>query len=339
MKKSTTTPIPLLVLKRKQDNIKIPNFQRNFVWKKHHKELLIDTILKNYYIPEVIFGTAEEKEYEYIIIDGQQRITTIFDFMNDKIRIKDNTTINGIDVSGLTYSKLPENIKLDVDAYTLNYVVLQGNDEEMREMFLRLQNTVPLVKVEARNAISYKIRETIHQILKHNFFAITCQVNIKSNKRMKYNEIVEQLLLLELYGIIDIKDYNIKKMYDDYGQLGIPNDTYKEIINILDYMYDAFEDNYAKSYFRKVNIHGLYLVIKDFLAKDITHEYAKDFGIWFITFENLRKEEKNLPPEKQSTIIKEYIHHINSGTGNKESLLNRKSILTSSWETLLKQKK
>lgn len=62
-----------------------PEFQRNLVWKKQHKYNFIQTILLNYPFPEVYIASAqldvENLKAREIVVDGQQRLTTIVEYI------------------------------------------------------------------------------------------------------------------------------------------------------------------------------------------------------------------------------------------------------------------
>lgn len=62
------------------------NYQRKLVWKKQHKFDFIDTILRNYPFPEVYLapGSLDQEKLILIdeIVDGQQRLTTIQNYIN-----------------------------------------------------------------------------------------------------------------------------------------------------------------------------------------------------------------------------------------------------------------
>lgn len=65
-----------LILKQ---NIILPDYQRHFVWKKAKTEKLIDSISKGEFIPPITIGSYEsDGKRENIILDGQQRLTSIF---------------------------------------------------------------------------------------------------------------------------------------------------------------------------------------------------------------------------------------------------------------------
>lgn len=65
-----------LILKK---NIELPNFQRSFVWKKEKVAELIASLKEGQFIPPVTIGkyVKETGERQNLIIDGQQRLTSI----------------------------------------------------------------------------------------------------------------------------------------------------------------------------------------------------------------------------------------------------------------------
>ena len=88
--------------------IKIPQFQRQFVWDIQASAKLIDSILKGYPIGTFIYWRTNErlrsirnignislqepKEGEFInyVLDGQQRITSLFAALKGEVIIRDN---------------------------------------------------------------------------------------------------------------------------------------------------------------------------------------------------------------------------------------------------------
>jgi uncharacterized protein with ParB-like and HNH nuclease domain len=68
------------------------NLQRDLVWTKEQKQSLILTLLKDQKInPFVVVqkdvNKTKENKYEWEVIDGKQRLTTIFDFLDNKFFI------------------------------------------------------------------------------------------------------------------------------------------------------------------------------------------------------------------------------------------------------------
>ena len=57
----------------------LPDYQRFFVWKEKKMDLLIETLQKKRFVPPVSIGVyMENDEKQNLIIDGQQRLTSIF---------------------------------------------------------------------------------------------------------------------------------------------------------------------------------------------------------------------------------------------------------------------
>ena len=73
-------------LKRRYDRGLIcldPDFQRNFVWKQKQKSELIESVIMG--IPLPLIYLAETMEGNLVIVDGRQRLTTFFHFMDNKL--------------------------------------------------------------------------------------------------------------------------------------------------------------------------------------------------------------------------------------------------------------
>lgn len=61
-----------------QKNIILPDYQRCFVWKKDHVETFLRKVRSGIFVPPVIIGSLEHTtNNENIILDGQQRLTSI----------------------------------------------------------------------------------------------------------------------------------------------------------------------------------------------------------------------------------------------------------------------
>jgi hypothetical protein len=62
----------------------------------------------------------------------------------------------------MRYEELPDDLRLRFDTYNVNVVIISDTDEdEVREMFLRLQNGTTLKAQERRNAMPGKMRDFV----------------------------------------------------------------------------------------------------------------------------------------------------------------------------------
>ncbi|AFZ25257.1 hypothetical protein Cylst_3087 [Cylindrospermum stagnale PCC 7417] len=67
--------------------VKIPGFQRNYVWDINRASKLIESIILGLPIPQIFL--YEESRNKFLIIDGQQRLMSIYYFMKRRFPLKD----------------------------------------------------------------------------------------------------------------------------------------------------------------------------------------------------------------------------------------------------------
>ncbi len=80
----------------KRGEIIIPGFQRGFVWKPTQASRLIESFLMGLPVPG-IFVFVEEDGLKQLVIDGQQRLTSIFGFFDGKLPSGDTFSLKGVD--------------------------------------------------------------------------------------------------------------------------------------------------------------------------------------------------------------------------------------------------
>lgn len=148
-----------------------PDFQRPQVWNKRQKQLLIDSILRKYDIPKFYLQKVERRDgVEFEVIDGQQRLRTIWEFKSDKFMLeKKMDEIDGISCGGQKYSDLHIDVSELFNSYHLDCMIvidaIQNKDEdEVKDMFLRLQNGTTLKAQEKRNAMTGQMRDFVKDI-------------------------------------------------------------------------------------------------------------------------------------------------------------------------------
>lgn len=200
----------ILRINAERDSIKIdPEYQRHGdIWTLEKKQLLIDSILNDYDIPKLYFHLLPKphkaqsgKEYIYSIIDGRQRLETIWSFIDGMFALADDFKFfkdHSVKASNLTYGDLAKKypkLKINLDSYNLPIILVDTDDIELIEdMFSRLNEAVPLNAAEKRNAIGGPMATLIKNISSHDFF----KANVRfSNKRYQHREIAARLLFLD----------------------------------------------------------------------------------------------------------------------------------------------
>ncbi len=74
--------LEVLHQKWKADEIVIPKFQRQFVWKQSQASRLIESFLVGLPVPAVFFYSERESQ-KYLVIDGQQRLKSVFYYFEE----------------------------------------------------------------------------------------------------------------------------------------------------------------------------------------------------------------------------------------------------------------
>lgn len=97
------------------------NLQRNLVWTLEQKRELIWSMLLGRHIPHCAIINIIDKEDDkldlYQIIDGKQRLSTMFDFVDDKFTIE-------IDGCEYLFSELPTDYQQAVSFYHFRYYII-----------------------------------------------------------------------------------------------------------------------------------------------------------------------------------------------------------------------
>jgi hypothetical protein len=131
-----------------------PEFQRGEVWSPDKKQRLIDTILRGWHVPPVHVIELEDGRQE--VLDGQQRLATIRDFVIDGITVNGQlppaeSAIQAL--HGLTFGQLPADVRRRFLAYPLRVnQITEYKPGEPGELFFRLNQPTSLTAAETRNA-------------------------------------------------------------------------------------------------------------------------------------------------------------------------------------------
>ena len=74
---------------KRRDRYEIPDWQREEVWSLTKKQLLIDTILRGWKLPKFYFLRVSSEPDEYEVVDGQQRLLSIFEFLDNQLSLSE----------------------------------------------------------------------------------------------------------------------------------------------------------------------------------------------------------------------------------------------------------
>lgn len=265
----------------KDEFVTRPPYQRKNVWSRKKQQDLLDSMFRRYYIPRIVIREVRLSEDRTIneVIDGQQRIITAQDFLDNALPLPKSLADIHPELPGKTYGELPVDVRRFVDrelVYTADVVKNIDNPRKpdhqqiATEIFWRLQQGESLTFMEIAHSrlsslsrnflVKYADDQTFDfdrykpiddNPFKHHFF----DVITRNNDRMQHLALLARLLILEEYwdsngGPSDIRDLQIMEYIDEYQQDdGIGNYSFenlphaKRVLGLLNKFYKVFKND------------------------------------------------------------------------------------------------
>jgi hypothetical protein len=211
--------ISKLVASRSSINLN-PTWQRGAAWKDPRKVLLIDSILRGMDIPKVYLRKLPANSaHKHDAVDGQQRIRAIWEFRSGMFALDHPDplpAIGGYAIHGLKFSQLRKGLRDQFDAFQVSVAEITSTDnDEITNLFARLQLGVALNPAELRNAMLAPARHIIDSIATGHAFFGSSKIPDTRYKRQDY---VAHVFAMVVYkGLKNIKAPDLKKMLLEFG--------------------------------------------------------------------------------------------------------------------------
>lgn len=107
---STDWTIESLINQIARDNIDLnPKFQRRDAWNNIKKSRLVESIIYGLPIPQIVLAEDKNKRGTFIIVDGKQRLLTLYQFCSSKVDKSEKLVLRGLNnpkLNGLSYEDL-----------------------------------------------------------------------------------------------------------------------------------------------------------------------------------------------------------------------------------------
>jgi len=223
-----------------------PDFQRRAVWSEKAKSYLIDTILRGRPIPKILISqTLEGSRGIRTVVDGQQRLRAILEFINGDFSI---SRAHNEMFAGRRYTSLPLPVQNEFLTYELGVDLLfDVKLEDLLDIFARINSyTVTLNKQERFNAFYFGyFKQTAFRLgYKYVDYFITGGVLTKAKvTRMAEAELAGDLLVALVGGVQTNKsaEQYYKKFEDQLGPLGRRSNQFENIMSHVGEIYPASE--------------------------------------------------------------------------------------------------
>lgn len=300
-RRSTAVRLPL-TLKNWMDEgtlVLNPKYQRNAVWKRPQKQLLIDSLLINMDIPKIyLHERIDGGVVRFDVVDGQQRLRTIFEFFENEFPLAEDQDPFGDDViAGKRWRDLPPRVQAALTEYNLDVCTLSTDfsEDDVEDFFVRLQEGVPLNAAEKRRALPGTMREVVRHLAEHDVFRL---VNFK-NRRYEHEDAVAKVLHMRLAGeIVQIRPDAIRQTYKRFAKIDADHPRVKELKRALDFLAGAFEGK-ANPSLRKYAILTLSYLTCELLPTYDMKNHGAEFADAYLDFEEARIANEALPEEQQ----------------------------------------
>ncbi len=306
----------------KEKYITRPPYQRKSVWSDKKKQSLLDSLFRRYYVPRLVVREVRLSQEKTVreIIDGQQRITAIQEFFDNKFKLPSSLDDIHTNLANKYFKDLSVELREFIETeIVVNADIVKNIDDPKNpvhqkvatDIFWRLQQGETLNFMEIAHAklsslsrnfvVKYSDDETFDYEKyipintnpnKHKFF----QIIERDNNRMQHLTLMTRFLIIEeANGYAELKDSAVTEFIEKYVEKdGIGN--------------YSFENNeIAKNCIRNINL--FYEIFKNdpmFDEKTGIKELSREYIIisFYLLIRHLKKH--YVVGESEKTIINKF---------------------------------
>ena len=211
----SSLPLSLNTLKKYWEDEKqilkctLPFQRKQGMWSSVTKSNLVWSILADSYIPPIVLLEDEAElnakgkmTYSYEIEDGQQRLTSLFSFLNDEYQLHSSTPeVEGTvyDLGGLKYSELSEECQNAIKNYRFSVQCLENYTmEEAENLFYNINSGVALSTIQkSKSKLGTELIAFFNELLESDFF--TQYISITNKQALSEDDLL-MLLFLVLFA-------------------------------------------------------------------------------------------------------------------------------------------
>ncbi|NYD56055.1 hypothetical protein BKA08_000293 [Nocardioides marinisabuli] len=213
-------------------------FQRGRVWRRAQMDRFIESLLLGFPVPGIFL--VEQPGKKYLVLDGQQRLTTLAGFYAGKFKIENVDD----ELKGLTYNTLPDDVRRTLDDTFIQAIIIRvpqsvADYESVYQIFERLNSGgTNLQPHEIRVALyGGKLVETVRSLNNNEHWRLLYG---KRSDRLKDQELILRVVALYLessnyYSPLKtfLNDFLGKHRQGDYIDLAAVENLFEQSARIL----------------------------------------------------------------------------------------------------------
>ncbi|MGH0831296.1 DUF262 domain-containing protein [Bacillus pretiosus] len=301
-------------------------------WDLMQKSLLIHSLSADFPVP-ALYSIVEPKVLEegkkptniYYILDGKQRLTNIGGFINGEYFLHEDTPSVKIDdevyqIAGKTFAELEEEVKDAILSFSLQiYKLDEITDEEIEDLFFRLNNGTPLSKQQKAKAKmgtewATKIQDLVNHDLMKNKASFTA---LQMRKADHETAVLQTMMLIDTdYKWKSISSNEVFEYSQTFKGDNSKDSVVAEVVKAMDYLNLAFEDK-ESVLLKKVHFPMTMLTALKAIEMEV---HPMHFAKWRDEFKKSIKSKHKKDEEYIETDYKEFG---GAGSVKKEKTLGR----------------
>jgi len=281
-----------------------PDFQRKGgIWQIKEKSRLIESLLLN--IPLPVFYVAADKDDNWIVVDGLQRLTTLKEYIEDKTLILKNLEFL-TQFEGLKFESLPRNMQRRILETEPVFHIIQPTTPKTvtRTIFKRINTSgLPLSAQEIRHALyNGKSTALLKELSECEEFKMATNNSI-SDDRMADRECVLRYLAFSHRSPGDYKNKDLD---------GFLSRT-MEVFNAMpDERINYYRQQFKKAMLNCHTVFGIEAFRKQAFNKDRLFPISKAlFETWSVILSNCNDDEIEILKERYEDLQDRFIKLLN----------------------------
>lgn len=269
-------------------------------WATVQKSMLVWSILADSYIPPLVFVKSDEDMVDekgksmsvYSVLDGLQRTSNLFSFMNDEYRLHSSTPsvdIDGdeVELEGKLFSELPQEVQNLIHSFKFTIqAIANATDEELEQLYLNINSGVALSVIQkAKPKLGSELCDYFAEVLSLDFFSQGIALTTSQAMREEDLAIALQSLILLTDDYDDWKSLSVAECFKfaDYLRDNFKQQSKQDFKELIEYL-GTFDKK--TKYLRKNNVAVIVKLTEQMLLEGIEAEAYKAFLNEFFLSDN-----------------------------------------------------
>jgi hypothetical protein len=338
-----------------------PPFQRKPVWSAKQRCALIESILIDVPIPEIYVQVSqgEDGTEEFGVVDGQQRLRTILQFVGIESEADQD---GGDNHNGFSLDDLPpqsthlgktfDDVKGDARKNFFSYEICvrflyTENQREVEDVFKRLNKfLLPLKPQELRNATYHGAFPKLSETLADNeYWAVNRIITPAAIRRMADIEMMSDLLIGLIHGPQGGGAKIIDEYYEQFEQHDVEFPGQAKVTRLFEKTLDTIKRLFpeiadAPRWGNRADFYSLFVALGSLLSdSDLLPAHEKELRTELIRFAEEVDARLEKSTAKTSRLARTYARAIEKGVNDRARRLDRHDALVEIITPHLKKKK